>query len=274
MGGARRPSGPGRHPRGAERDARARARADPARADDRLAVHVLPRRRGDHGVGPVAHADDRAARAVLRRCAPVELRRVRGAGPPGRLRSQRLRRDAAGAVRVGRQAPGRELRRRRARQRPPSQGAARGGARDRRGLPDDDGDGGDDALPRRLVRARSTSSELLAELAADRGQGHGQGRARRTSRRRARGRAWARSRSSPSGSTAATGSSSSRRSSCARPRTMLRRRRAARPPGTDRLRAHRWRPIGASCSTTTTTRTSRARSSASARSAPRRSWCC
>ena len=60
------PPGPGRHPRGAERDARARARADPARADDRLAVHVLPRRRGDHGVGPLAHADDRAARAVLR----------------------------------------------------------------------------------------------------------------------------------------------------------------------------------------------------------------
>ena len=60
-----------------------------------------------------------------------------------RLRSQRLRRDAAGAVRVGRQAPGGEFRRRRARQRPPSQGAAGGGARCRRRLSDDDGQGGE-----------------------------------------------------------------------------------------------------------------------------------
>ena len=46
----RRASGPGRDPGGAERDARARAGADPPRAHDRLAVHVLPRWRGDHGV--------------------------------------------------------------------------------------------------------------------------------------------------------------------------------------------------------------------------------
>ena len=57
--------------------------------------------------------DDGVACPVLRRCAPVELRALRGAGSPTRLRSQRLRRDAAGAVRVGRQAPGGERRRRR-----------------------------------------------------------------------------------------------------------------------------------------------------------------
>ena len=89
-----------------------------------------------------SHPDDGVARAVLRRCAPVELRHLRGAGPPARVRPQRLRRDAAGAVRVGRQAPGGEHRRRRPRQRPSPQGAARGGARRRRRLPDGDGQGG------------------------------------------------------------------------------------------------------------------------------------
>ena len=58
-----------------------------------------------------------------------------------------------GAVRVGPQAPRRELRRRRSRQRPPPQGAARGRARRRRGVPHDDGQGHGDALPRGLVRA-------------------------------------------------------------------------------------------------------------------------
>ncbi len=102
----------------------------------------------------VEHADDGAARAVLRGRAPLELRRVRGAGPPARLRSQRLRRDASRAVRVGRQAPGRELRRRGARQRASPQGAARGGACRHRRLPHDDRPRGDESVPRRLVRPR------------------------------------------------------------------------------------------------------------------------
>ena len=154
--------------------------------------------------------DDRAARAVLRRCAPVELRHVRGAGSPARLRSQRLRRDAAGAVRVGRQAPRGELRRRRARQRPPAQGAASGGARGRRGVPDDDGHGGDDALPGRLVHAvRRRQGARRARPAS--GTRPRSSPRRRPSPRRRRGRAWARWRSSRSASMAATGSSSSRR---------------------------------------------------------------
>ena len=43
---------------------------------------VLPRDRGDHGVRSLAQRDDRVACAVLRRCAPVELRAVRGARSP------------------------------------------------------------------------------------------------------------------------------------------------------------------------------------------------
>ena len=206
MGGARRPSGSGRRAGAGGRDARARAGADPARADDRLAVHVLSRRGGDHGVGSLAHPDDGAARPVLRRCAPVELRGLRGARSPGRVRSQRLRRDAAGAVRVGRQAPGRERRRGGAQQRPPTQGAAGRGARGGGGVSDDDRRGGEHALPGRLVRADRRRH------AARRTQRRRRPRARRRRwRRRRRGRAWARWRSSRSASTAATGSSSNRR---------------------------------------------------------------
>ena len=64
--------------------------------------------------GDAAH---RAARAAVRRRAPVELRRLRGARPAARVRHQRLRRDAARPVRVGRQAARGELRGRRPRPR-------------------------------------------------------------------------------------------------------------------------------------------------------------
>ena len=59
----------------------------------------------------------RPDRAVLRRRAPVELRRVRLARAAPRFRPQRFRRDAARAVGVGRQAAGGEHVDRRARQR-------------------------------------------------------------------------------------------------------------------------------------------------------------
>ena len=106
-------------------DARAGAGADPLRADAGLAVHVLPRRRVPDGRRPGGRAAHRAAHAALRRRAPVELRRLRRTGPAARLRAQRLRRDAPRAVRVGRQAPGRELRGRRPRPRLRRQDAAR-----------------------------------------------------------------------------------------------------------------------------------------------------
>jgi hypothetical protein len=80
---------PGAHPR-------AGARPHPLRPHARLAVRVLPRRGGDHGRGPSVHAAVGPARAVLRRRAPVQLRRVRLTRPAARLRPQRLRRDAPG----------------------------------------------------------------------------------------------------------------------------------------------------------------------------------
>ena len=88
-----RPS-PVRPARGAGADAGAGARADPLRADARLAVHLLPRRRLPDGVGPGRHAANEPARAALRRRASVELRRLRGARPAAGLQHQRLRRDA------------------------------------------------------------------------------------------------------------------------------------------------------------------------------------
>ena len=78
------------------------------------ALIMAQRPRGDAALG--------ADRAVLRRRAPVELRRVRLARAAAGVRRQRLRRDAPGAVGVGRQAPGREHADRGARQRLRRQG--------------------------------------------------------------------------------------------------------------------------------------------------------
>ena len=80
------------------------ARPDPLRADARLAVHLLPRRGADHGRRPGGDAALRVPGPVLRRRAPLELRPLRLARAAARLRHQRLRRDAARAVGVGRQA--------------------------------------------------------------------------------------------------------------------------------------------------------------------------
>ena len=130
-GAAQRPcrvralAGPGRSGRVARapgEDARAGAGADPLRADAGLAVHLLSRRGDDHGPRSRRDAAVGALRAVLRRCAPVELRRLRLAGTTAGVRHQRLRRDAPGAVGVGRQATGREHADRGARQRVPPQG--------------------------------------------------------------------------------------------------------------------------------------------------------
>ena len=68
----------------------------------------------------------------VRRRPPLELRDLRDSRAEVRLRHERLRRDASGAVGVGRQAPRRELRRRRARGRPLAQAAR---PRRRRGAP-------------------------------------------------------------------------------------------------------------------------------------------
>ena len=92
----------------------------------------LPRRGGGDGRRPRGDAADRPARAAVRRCAPVELRWVRVARTRARVRPQRLRRDVAGAVRVGRQAARREHRDRRPRTRLRRRRAPGGGDRDGR----------------------------------------------------------------------------------------------------------------------------------------------
>ena len=97
--------------RGPGADTRPGARADPLRADADLPVRVLPGGGVHHGGRSRSRTALRAARAAVRRRAPLELRWLRGAGSPDRVQPQRLRRDATGAVRVGRQATGRELRR-------------------------------------------------------------------------------------------------------------------------------------------------------------------
>ena len=64
--------------------------ADRVRADPGLAVHVLSRGGVHHGLQSCGHATDGAARAAVRRRAPLELRCLRGPGPASRLRHERL----------------------------------------------------------------------------------------------------------------------------------------------------------------------------------------
>ena len=102
----------------------ARADPDPLRAHGGVALRLLSRLGGTDGRRPGHHAQLRAARAGLRRRAPDEFRRLRHARAQHRLRHQRPGRDAAGALRMGPQAPGRQHR---------DRIAAPGAARQRRG---------------------------------------------------------------------------------------------------------------------------------------------
>ena len=108
-----RPSGSGRVIGGAERDPGAGSGAGAARPDGGVAVHLLPGRGQDHGRRPGRHTDGGVGRAAVRGRAPVELRRVRLPGTPIVVRPERLRRDTARAVRVRREAHGRQFHHRR-----------------------------------------------------------------------------------------------------------------------------------------------------------------
>ena len=110
VGAGAGPQRPDRSSRGAGADATSGARPDPVRAHAGVPVHLLPRRRLSHGGRPRGWAPHGIARPALRRRAPLELRHLRGAGPEARLQHQRFRRDAAGTLRVGRQAARRESR--------------------------------------------------------------------------------------------------------------------------------------------------------------------
>ena len=129
----------GRHPGAAGQDPGIGPGADPLRPDAHLGVRLLPGRGRADGLGSGPHADHRHPGAVLRRRAPAQLRHVRRAGPAPGLRRQRLRRDAPGAVRLGRQAAGGQHRRRRPRQRLQRQGSPPGRAALRQLLPRADG---------------------------------------------------------------------------------------------------------------------------------------
>src|SRR5450830_1408224 len=73
--------------------------------DGGLSLRLLSRRRAGHGARSRPVAGDRRARPDVRRCARAQSRRLRRAGRPPRLRHQRLRRNDARALGVGRQAP-------------------------------------------------------------------------------------------------------------------------------------------------------------------------
>ena len=138
------------------------------RAHAGLPVHVLPRGGRDHGRRSRGHPDLGPLGPALRRRAPLQLRGLRRAGSPARPRRQRLRRDAAGALGVGRQAPGGEPRDRRPR--PRSQRRRAGGRRARgdRGVPPADARPGRAQQPRRLVpAARSQPPDGSVQRRAD-----------------------------------------------------------------------------------------------------------
>ena len=84
--------------------------ADPVRAHAAIGVRVPAWfRRGDGG-GSRDHAGQRHLGAVVRRLPSGQLRHLRCVGRLPRLRHHRFRRDAAGTVRMGRQAACRQRR--------------------------------------------------------------------------------------------------------------------------------------------------------------------
>ena len=141
----------------------------------------------------------RAGGPAVRGCAPVELRRVRLARAAAAVRFERFRRDAAGAVRVRREADGGELHHRRPQQRLLPGGHARRDAGVGAGLPGGDGrvrpDGHDGHLVRLPGRGRAQGLDPYcggrdgqAGEGEEAGQAGGQDRRRRRSRRRRRRR--------------------------------------------------------------------------------------
>ena len=103
-----RPARPGGPAGGAGQFPGTRAGPDQVRADAGVPVQLLPGCRPAHGGRPGHHPRVRPDRPGLRGRAPVQLRDVRLAGAQAPLRRQRLRRDPARPVGVGRQAAWRQ----------------------------------------------------------------------------------------------------------------------------------------------------------------------
>ena len=137
--------------------ARPGARADPVRPDAGVAVRVLPGSGAADGCRPGVDAELGLARAAVRGCPSLELRRLRVTGAPPGVRPERLRRDAGGPVGVGREAAGSEPRRGRSRERLLRQEPKGDHPRHRHGIPDGDARVRRDDEHRRLVCAASRS---------------------------------------------------------------------------------------------------------------------
>ena len=186
------------------------APADPPRADARLTVRVLPRRRDADGGRPRRDAAVGPGGPALRRRAPVELRRLRCARSRARLRHQRLRRDGARPVGVGRQAAGGEHRDRGARARPRRRRAAPTVAARGALLPRRDARLRGDAQPRALVRAARRRRRPRARRRSRSSRKEREAFERRIAKAQAKDTC-GRCPSSPSSSTASRASSAARR---------------------------------------------------------------
>ena len=121
-----------------------------------VALRIPPGLGARDGPRPRHHPRRRHRGPALRRRTPRQLRHVREPRAAADVRPQRLRRGLARPVRVGRQAPGREPRRRGPGQRVRSHHRPTLGARGRRPVPRLDGALLGDDPPRRLVRRGST----------------------------------------------------------------------------------------------------------------------
>ena len=132
----------------------ARARADPPalRPDGREPLRVPAWRCRRHGIRSEPGAPKRPGRPAVRRRAPGELRHVRLGRAHPDVRHERLRRDAAGLLRLGRQAARRQHGGGRPVQRAEGQGRAQGGSRRHGVLPGDHGGPQSDADHRRVER--------------------------------------------------------------------------------------------------------------------------
>ncbi len=144
--------------RRASSGARTGARADPLRTHVGFAVRVLSGRGVRDGLGPRRYAADRHSGSALRRRASGQLRRIRVAGAAVAVRPQRLRRDAARTVGMGREATGGERSCRRSRQRLQAQTAGGDDPANGRRVPTRDPPLRHDEGPGRLVRAGSGST--------------------------------------------------------------------------------------------------------------------
>ena len=165
VGAPAAPAGSRQAARGAGRDPRAGARADPLRADARLAVHVLPGRCVPDGVRPRRAAPARGctpSSAAMRICRTSAFSPRPTGGSSSRIND--FDETLPGPVRVGRQAAGRELRGRGPRPRFRCQDPGEGQHRGRPLVPRGDPGVRSDAQPGHLVRAgrhRGGHSRLL-----------------------------------------------------------------------------------------------------------------